>query len=153
MKKIARVNIQVEPTLSNEISFVPEYAHEGDAGFDFRARIDEPVTLKPLERKLFKTGIKAEIPEGFEIQVRPRSGLALKHGLTVLNTPGTIDSEFRGEIGVILINLSSEEYTIQPGERIAQGVLKELVQADFRVGIIDLDTERGGGEYGSSGKF
>lgn len=130
----------------------PFYATPGDAGMDVRAHIQEPVTLNSLERKLIPTGIKMAIPDGYEVQVRPRSGLALKHGITVLNTPGTIDSQYRGEIGVILINLSNEDYTVEPNERIAQLVLNEVSQMKLiKVDALD-ETERGAGGFGHTGK-
>lgn len=131
----------------------PEYAYEWDSGMDIRTCIKEPKTLQPLERFLFPTGIKIDIPKGFEIQVRPRSGLALKHGITVLNTPGTIDSGFRNEIGVILVNLSNEPYTIQPGERIAQLVYAKVEKCEGFQDVIEFEGEtcRGEAGYGSSG--
>lgn len=136
-----------------DLCLLPEYANIGDAGFDFRARLTSPVTLKPFQRALIPTSLKVQLQEGFEIQVRPRSGMALKHGITVLNTPGTIDSKFFAEIGVILINFGQEDYTIYPGERIAQGVLKEFTTAEFEVvDKIDETNSRGGG-FGHSGKL
>jgi dUTP pyrophosphatase len=130
---------------------LPAYATVLSAGADLRANIDEPVVLKPLERKLIGTGLHIQLPEGFEAQIRPRSGLALKHGITVLNTPGTIDADYRGEIGVILVNLSNEEFTINPGERIAQMVIAEHAQAAF-MPTDSLDkTDRGEGGFGHSG--
>ena len=134
-------------------SLKPEYARDGDAGFDFRARIYEPLTIQPFQRVLVPTGVKASIPKGCEIQVRPRSGLALKHGISVLNTPGTVDSKYTDEIGVILINLGDKPHTIYPGERIAQGVLKEYIIADIQVvPNIDKTNSRGGG-FGHSGSL
>ena len=112
----------------------PEYAKVGDSGFDLRAFIDKPVTLKPLERKLIPTGLKFELSSNTELQVRPRSGMALKYGISVLNTPGTVDEGYRGDVGIIVVNLSNEEYTIEPGERIAQGVIMNVVGQ----GISDL---------------
>ena len=130
----------------------PMYMTEGAAGMDVRANITEPVTLGSLERKLIPTGIKMEIPEGYEVQVRPRSGLALKHGLGMANSIGTIDSDYRGEIGVIAINLSDKPYTIQPEERIAQLVLNKVEQIEW-VEVTELGTtERGAGGYGHTGK-
>ena len=118
---------------------------------DLRANLDEPVTLHPLERKLIPTGLHMALPEGYEAQVRPRSGLALKHGLTVLNTPGTIDADYRGEIGVVLINLSQQDFVVNDGERIAQMVIARHEQGDFVV-VEELDaTERGEGGYGHTG--
>lgn len=131
----------------------PSYAIKGDSGMDIRTCIKEPVTLKPLERKLFPTGIRIELPKDYELQVRPRSGLALKKGLTVLNTPGTIDELYRGEIGVILINLSSEPVTIEPGDRIAQIVLAKVSKvSEFEnIEFFENETERGEGGYGNTG--
>lgn len=130
----------------------PVYAKEGDSGFDLRA--DESGTLKPLERKLVSTGLFFELPDGYEMQVRPRSGLALKHGITVLNTPGTVDTGYRGEIKVLLINLSNEEFTWEKGERIAQGVITSRVSSDFGdlVEVTEINkSERGEGGFGSTG--
>ncbi|MFM8805943.1 MAG: dUTP diphosphatase, partial [Sphingomonadales bacterium] len=110
---------------------LPAYATEGASGMDVRAHVNEPVTLAPLERKLIPTGLFVEIPAGYELQVRPRSGLALKQGITCLNSPGTIDADYRGEIGVILINLSGQEQCIQPGDRIAQLVLQQVSRAEW----------------------
>ena len=130
---------------------LPQYATEQSAGMDLRANLDEPVTLKPLERKLIPTGLHIALPVGFEAQVRPRSGLALKKGITVLNTPGTIDADYRGEIGVVLINLSQEDFIVNDGERIAQMVIARHEKADFiEVEILD-ETERGEGGYGHTG--
>ena len=130
---------------------LPAYATPQSAGMDLRANIDEPITLRPLERRLIPTGLHIALPEGYEAQVRPRSGLALKHGLTVLNTPGTIDADYRGEIGVVLVNLSQEDFVINDGERIAQMVIARHEQADFVV-VEELDqTERGEGGYGHTG--
>lgn len=133
---------------------LPSYAHIGDSGMDIRANLDEEIQLKPLERRLIPTGIYVDIPEGYEIQVRPRSGLALKNGLTVLNTPGTIDAGYTNEIGIILINLSSEVQTIVPGERIAQLVLMEVTKANIiEVEEINKETDRGLDGYGSTGRL
>lgn len=129
----------------------PFYATVGSAGMDIRANIKEAIVLKPLERRLIPSGIKLGIPEGYEVQVRPRSGLALKHGITVLNTPGTIDQDYILEVGVILINLSNEDYTIQPQERIAQLVLNEIAQMELQKVISLEETTRTGG-FGSTGK-
>jgi len=119
---------------------------------DLRANIDATITLKPMERKLIPTGLFMALPDGYEAQVRPRSGLALKHGITVLNSPGTIDADYRGEVGVILINLSQEDFIINDGERIAQMVIARHETADFeQVEVLD-DTERGEGGYGHTGK-
>ena len=131
---------------------LPQYATELSAGVDLRCSIEEPLTLQPLERKLVPTGLYIELPKGFEAQIRPRSGLALKRGLTVLNTPGTIDSDYRGEIGVILINLSSEAQTIEPGERICQMVIARHEQVEFEEVEVLSETERGAGGFGHSGR-
>ena len=112
---------------------LPKYATPQSAGMDLRANIEEAFTLKPLERKLVPTGLFISLPEGYEAQVRPRSGLALKHDITVLNTPGTVDADYRGEVGVVLVNLSNEPFTVEPGERIAQMVIAKHEQADFVV--------------------
>ena len=131
---------------------LPKYESKGAAGLDVRANIVEPITLKSLERKLIPTGLKVSIPEGYEIQVRPRSGMALKHGITMLNSPGTIDSDYRGDIGLIIVNLSNEEYTIQPQERLGQLVLNKIEQIEWEE-VETLDTtERGAGGFGSTGK-
>lgn len=130
---------------------LPAYATPQSAGMDLRANIEAPITLHPMERRLIPTGLHIALPEGYEAQVRPRSGLALKHGLTVLNSPGTIDADYRGEIGVLLINLSQEDFVINDGERIAQMVIARHEQADFVV-VEELDqTERGEGGYGHTG--
>lgn len=130
---------------------LPKYESEMAAGVDIRCNIDVPVTLQPLERKLFPTGLYIELPQGYEAQIRPRSGLALKRGITVLNTPGTIDADYRGEIGVILINLSNEAQTIEPGERICQMVIARHEQAEM-IEVTELSTtERGAGGFGHSG--
>ncbi|MBR4811176.1 MAG: dUTP diphosphatase [Bacteroidaceae bacterium] len=130
---------------------LPEYATAQSAGVDLRANLDEPVVLKPMERRLIPTGLFISLPVGFEAQVRPRSGLAIKKGITVLNTPGTIDADYRGEIGVILINLSQEDFTVNDGERIAQMVIARHEQAEWiQVETLD-ETERGAGGFGHSG--
>jgi dUTP pyrophosphatase len=131
---------------------LPTYATAQSAGMDLRANTEEAFVLKPLERRLVPTGLYMALPEGYEAQVRPRSGLALKHGITVLNTPGTIDADYRGEIGVILVNLSNEPFEVQPGERIAQMVIAKHEQADL-IEVEELDeTERGAGGYGHTGR-
>lgn len=130
---------------------LPKYATTGSAGMDIRANIEKPIVLKPLERCLVPTGLHIALSEGYEAQIRPRSGLALKKGLTVLNSPGTIDPDFRGEIGVILINLSSEDFTINDGERIAQMVIARYEQAEWEPMEVLNDTERGTGGFGHSG--
>ena len=130
---------------------LPAYATAQSAGMDLRANLAEPVVLHPLERRLIPTGLHIALPEGYEAQVRPRSGLALKHGLTVLNSPGTIDADYRGEIGVVLVNLSQEDFVVNDGERIAQLVIARYEQAAL-VTVETLDeTERGEGGYGHTG--
>lgn len=130
---------------------LPQYATSQSAGMDLRANLDEPITLHPLQRTIVKTGLFMALPEGFEAQVRPRSGLALKHGITVLNSPGTIDADYRGEIGVLLINLGQEDFVINDGERIAQMVIARHEQVQFTL-VEELDdTERGAGGYGHTG--
>ena len=130
---------------------LPAYATPQSAGMDLRANLDEPVVLRPLERRLIPTGLYIALPEGYEAQVRPRSGLALKHGLTVLNAPGTIDADYRGEVGVVLVNLSQQDFTVNDGERIAQLVVARCEQAELVV-VEQLDeTERGAGGYGHTG--
>ena len=130
---------------------MPQYSTISSAGMDLRACIETPIVLKPLQRALVPTGIYIALPEGYEAQVRPRSGLALKHGVTVLNTPGTIDADYRGEVGVILINLGQEDFVVNDGERIAQMVVAKFEQAELLpVELLD-DTERGTGGFGHSG--
>ena len=130
---------------------LPLYATPQSAGMDLRANLDEPIVLRPLERRLVGTGLYIALPEGYEAQVRPRSGLALKRGITVLNAPGTVDADYRGEVGVILINLSQEDFVINDGERIAQLVIAQVEQGDLEV-VAELDeTERGAGGYGHTG--
>ncbi len=130
---------------------LPEYATEHAAGLDVRADMEEAIVLKPLERAMIPTGLYVEIPEGHEIQVRPRSGMAAKHGLTVLNTPGTIDPDYRGEIKVILANVSNSAFTLEPGERIAQLVVAPFVRIDWQPVETLSETERGTGGFGSTG--
>jgi len=133
----------------------PEYSREGDSGFDLRAYLSESITLKPLERKLIPTGLRFELSSNTELQVRPRSGMALKHGISVLNTPGTVDEGYRGEVGVIVINLSNDSYIMQPGERIAQGVIMNVVGQRITKLIKTetlTETKRGDGGFGSTGK-
>lgn len=131
---------------------LPAYATAQSAGVDLRANLSNPITLQPLERKLIPTGLFMALPAGYEAQVRPRSGLALKKGITVLNSPGTIDADYRGEVCVILINLSSEPFVVEDGERIAQMVIARHEQAEWQeVEVLD-DTERGAGGFGHTGK-
>ena len=151
---MSTVTVQVRPLPHFEGLELPAYETSGSAGMDVRAAVPvaEPVTLKPGERAMVPTGLSVAIPEGYEIQVRPRSGLAAKHGLTCLNTPGTIDSDYRGEIKVILINLGAEAFVIQRGERIAQLVLAPVTRLAWsEVDALD-ETARGAGGFGSTGR-
>ena len=131
---------------------LPEYQTPLSAGLDLRANLSEPVVLQPLERKLIGTGLFIELPAGFEAQIRPRSGLAYKYGLSVLNTPGTIDADYRGEVKVLLVNLSNESFKVEDGERIAQMVVAKHEQIKWQPVEELSDTERGSGGYGSTGK-
>jgi dUTP pyrophosphatase len=137
--------------INNSQHALPAYETLSSAGMDIRANLSEAVELKPFQRALIKTGLFLEIPEGFECQVRPRSGLALKKGITVLNSPGTIDADYRGEVGVILINLSDETFVVENGERIAQLVFAEYKQAKWIETEALTETERGAGGFGSTG--
>lgn len=130
---------------------LPSYSTRLSAGLDLRANIDQPIELVSLERKLIPTGLFIELPKGYEAQIRPRSGLAIKHGLSVLNTPGTIDADYRGEIGVILVNLSNEKYIVQPGERICQMVIGKHETVEWEEVDELLSTERGAGGFGHTG--
>lgn len=131
--------------------YMPVYATEQSAGMDLRAVIDEPIVIKPMQRQLVKTGLFIQLPVGYEAQIRPRSGLALKKGITVLNSPGTIDADYRGEIGVLLINMSQEDFVVNDGERIAQMVIAKHERAKLiQVDSLD-DSERGDGGWGHSG--
>ncbi|TXH58174.1 MAG: dUTP diphosphatase [Bacteroidia bacterium] len=134
---------------SNEL---PQYATEGASGLDIKANLEQPVCLQPLERTLIPTGLFMEIPQGYEIQVRPRSGLAIKQGLTCLNTPGTIDADYRGEVKVILINLSNEVQTIQHGDRVAQIVLQKVEKLQWQLTEELEETQRNDGGFGHTGK-
>ena len=129
---------------------LPKYQTKLSAGMDISANLTEGITLRPLERKLIPTGLFLELPEGFEAQVRPRSGLALKHGITVLNSPGTIDADYRGEVGVILVNLSAEDFTINSGDRIAQMVIAKYETAEWQNADALNETARGAGGFGST---
>ena len=129
----------------------PTYETEGSAGMDLRANIDAAITLKPLERVIIKTGLFIALPVGYEAQVRPRSGLAAKKGITVLNSPGTVDADYRGEIGVILVNLSNEEFIVNDGERIAQLVIAKHERVNWKEVEVLNETERGAGGFGSTG--
>ena len=143
-----RIKLKIINDSSNPL---PAYETPSSAGMDVRARLDSPVTLQPLQRALIPTGLRIQLPQGYECQVRPRSGLALKHGISLVNTPGTIDADYRGEIGIIVINLSDQPYTITDGERIAQLVIKEYVHVTWeQVDRID-ETERGEGGFGHTG--
>ena len=142
------MNVKVINKSNHEL---PHYSTMASAGMDLRANINQPIILKPLERTIVKTGIFMELPIGFEAQVRPRSGLAFKKGITVLNSPGTIDADYRGEVGVILVNLSAEEFIIKDGERIAQMVISKHEQAKWlEVEVLEI-SERGAGGFGSTG--
>lgn len=131
---------------------LPEYKTEGAAGMDLCAAIEEPVELKPLERKLIPTGLKIELEHGYEAQIRPRSGMSIKHGITLINCVGTIDEDYRGEVCVAVVNISNNTYTIQPDERIAQMVITKYEQAKIEVVTELTDTTRGEGGFGSTGK-
>ncbi len=138
--------------INNSHHPLPAYQTPLSAGMDIRANLSEPITLQPMERRLVPTGLHIALPQGYEAQMRPRSGLALKHGITLLNTPGTIDADYRGEIGIILINLSTEPFTVNDGERIAQMVIARHEQAEWLpVEVLD-ETERGSGGFGHTGK-
>ncbi|MAW15735.1 MAG: dUTP diphosphatase [Flavobacteriaceae bacterium] len=140
-------------SVQNQSNFdLPSYATKASSGVDLKAVVDTPVTLEPLERRIIHTGLKIALPEGYEAQIRPRSGLAVKYGITVLNSPGTIDADYRGEIGVILINLSNTSFTIQSGDRIAQLVIAKFEQIDWLPMDELSDTKRGEGGFGSTGK-
>ena len=143
------MQVKIVNVSSNEL---PVYKTKNSAGLDLRASLKETVVLKPLQRKLIPTGLFIELPEGYEAQIRPRSGLALKHGISVLNTPGTIDSDYRGEIGIILINFSNEDFEINNGDRICQMIIARYQQVDLlQVDVIN-NTERGAGGFGHTGK-
>ena len=138
--------------VNNSRHALPEYQTPLSAGLDIRANLDESVTLRPLERAMIPTGLFVELPEGCEMQIRPRSGLAAKHGITVLNSPGTIDADYRGEIKVILVNLSNKPFTIESGERIAQMIVARYEQIEWQSVEVLGETERGAGGFGSTGK-
>ena len=142
------MNVQIINTSKHP---TPNYETEGSAGMDLRANIDASITLKPLERTIVKTGLFIALPVGFEAQVRPRSGLAAKKGITVLNSPGTVDADYRGEIGVILVNLSNEDFVINDGERIAQLVIAKHERVNWQEVSELNETERGAGGFGSTG--
>ena len=139
--------------ISSKLDFkLPNYESEGAAGMDLSADIDSDIIIKPLERSLVPTGIAISLPEDLEAQIRPRSGLAIKHGITLLNSPGTIDSDYRGEIKVILVNLSNNNYTIKPYDRIAQIIISQFVKAEFEIAENLDETDRGNSGFGSTGK-
>ena len=143
----------IEVSVQNDSPYeLPAYATIGSAGVDLKAVLDKPLVLSPLERKIIGTGLKIALPIGYEAQVRPRSGLAAKHGISVLNSPGTIDADYRGEVGVILINLSNDAFTINPGERIAQLVLAKHEQIQWKIDENLSSTARGSNGFGSTGK-
>ena len=143
----------IEVSVQNDSHYeLPAYATIGSAGVDLKAFLDRPLVLNPLERKIIGTGLKIALPIGYEAQVRPRSGLAAKHGISVLNSPGTIDADYRGEVGVILINLSNDAFTINPGERIAQLVLAKHEQIQWKIDKNLSSTARGSNGFGSTGK-
>tara|TARA_R110002124_G_scaffold59431_1_gene164207 strand:- start:1702 stop:2133 length:432 start_codon:yes stop_codon:yes gene_type:complete len=142
------MNVQI---INKSKHATPNYETEGAAGMDLRANIEESITLKPLERTIVKTGLFIALPIGFEAQVRPRSGLAAKNGITVLNAPGTVDADYRGEIGVILVNLSNDDFVINDGERIAQLIIAKHERANWQEVDVLSETERGSGGFGSTG--
>ena len=142
------MNVQI---INKSKHATPNYETEGAAGMDLRANIEEAIILKPLERAIVKTGLFIALPIGFEAQVRPRSGLAAKKGITVLNSPGTVDADYRGEIGVILVNLSNEEFVINDGERIAQLIIAKHERVNWQEVEVLSETERGSGGFGSTG--
>ena len=142
------MNIQI---INKSKHATPNYETEGAAGMDLRANIEQPITLKPLERTIVKTGLFIALPIGFEAQVRPRSGLAAKKGITVLNSPGTVDADYRGEIGVILVNLSNDDFIINDGERVAQLIIAKHERVNWQEVEILSETERGSGGFGSTG--
>src|SRR5688500_1701875 len=146
---MAKVKVKI---INNSSNPLPLYATSGSAGMDIMADLKEPVTMNPLERKLIPTGLFVQLPKGYEAEIRPRSGLAARHGITCLNSPGTIDADYRGEVKVILINLGEEDFTIRRGDRIAQLVIAPVVQAAWRE-VEGLDeTARGAGGFGSTGR-
>jgi len=142
------VSIQI---INNSSNTLPAYETSGSAGMDIRANLEEPVKLNSLQRALIPTGLFIELPHGYEAQIRPRSGLAIKHGITCLNSPGTIDSDYRGEIKIILINLSNEEHTIQHGDRIAQMIIHQTIKAEWIEVKVLNESKRGAGGFGHTG--
>lgn len=143
------VNIKI---INNSSNPLPAYETEGSAGMDLRANLENEITIAPLQRALVPTGLFIELPLGYEAQVRPRSGLAIKHGITCLNSPGTIDSDYRGEIKIILVNISNESFTIQHGERIAQMIIHPVVKATWQSVKVLMESKRGEGGFGHTGK-
>ena len=143
-----KISIQI---INNSTNTLPAYETIGSAGMDIRANLEEPVKLLPLQRALISTGLFIELPHGYEAQIRPRSGLAIKHGITCLNSPGTIDSDYRGEIKIILINLSNEEHTIQCGDRIAQMIIHQTIKAEWIEVKVLNESKRGDGGFGHTG--
>ena len=143
-----KVSIQI---INNSSNTLPAYETIGSAGMDIRANLEEPVKLLPLQRALISTGLFIELPYGYEAEIRPRSGLAIKHGITCLNSPGTIDSDYRGEIKIILINLSNEEHTIQRGDRIAQMIIHQTIKAEWIEVKVLNESKRGDGGFGHTG--
>ena len=137
--------------INNSTHELPKYSTKGSAGMDLRANIQTPVTIQPMERALIPTGLQIALPEGYEAQIRPRSGMALKHGITCANTPGTVDSDYRGDVGVILINLSKEPYTVYNGDRIAQMVIAKYERVEWNPVSVLSATERADGAYGHTG--
>jgi dUTP pyrophosphatase len=146
-----RINMVKVKVINRGHQPLPQYATPQSAGMDLHANLSEPIVLKPLQRCLVPTGLYISLPEGFEAQVRPRSGLALKKGITVLNAPGTVDADYRGEVGVVLINLSQEDFVVEDGERIAQMVIARHEQVMFEAVEVLDETERGTGGYGHTG--
>lgn len=147
-EEMEEIKVKVINSSTNEL---PQYATVSAAGMDLRASLNEPITLRPLERRLIPTGLRIELPQGYECQIRPRSGLALKHGISIVNAPGTIDADYRGEIGVILINLSDTDFIVNPGERICQMVVAPYTRVAWQQ-VDELGaTDRGEGGFGHSG--
>jgi dUTP pyrophosphatase len=145
---VKTVSIQI---VNNSLNTLPAYETSGSAGMDIRANLEQPVKLAPLQRALIPTGLFIELPHGYEAQIRPRSGLAIKHGITCLNSPGTIDSDYRGEVKIILINLSEEEHLIQHGDRIAQMIIHQTIKAEWIEVKVLNESKRGGGGFGHTG--
>ena len=151
LKKTSLQSVTIK-IINNSSNALPQYETIGSSGMDLRANLEEPVKLQPLQRALIPTGLFIELPVGFEAQVRPRSGLAIKHGITCLNSPGTVDSDYRGELKIVLINLSDETFTVQHGERIAQMVIQPVVKAEWQEVAVLNESKRGAGGFGHTGK-